>query len=376
MCRGRGRSRHHVHRHLRSDSCAGGAVRANHAFEEIVEATVRPHVVRLSDNLYGAVFTLMKMVPARHILRNAMQRGELGPETLIVETTSGTFGLALAMQAALLGRRLVLVSDPVIDENLARRLTDLGAEVEIVRHLAATGGYQGARLERVAEIRAREPDTFCPEQYSNPDNPRSYALVAETLSEALGQIDVLVGPVGSGGSMCGTSSFLRSVNPDMCAVGVDTHRSVLFGHEDGPRPLRGLGNSLLPPNLDHTAFDEIHWCTEGEAYASTRRLHRRHAVFQGPTSGAAFRVAEHVAAREPEAKVVVMLPDQGYRYQATVYNDEWLAQRGHSPNPVSTPPVELTHPAIEPRRWSYFAWRRRTFQEVTAAAQPSVEVLR
>ncbi|WP_218017680.1 EamA family transporter [Nocardia arizonensis] len=131
---------------------------STNAFAEIVEATVRPQVVRLTANLYGAVFTLMKLVPARYILRQAVQRGDIGPDTLIVETTSGTFGLALAMQAALLDRRLVLVSDPVMDENLARRLTDLGAEVEIVRHLAAAGGYQGSRRDQYRLLPRRRHD--------------------------------------------------------------------------------------------------------------------------------------------------------------------------------------------------------------------------
>ncbi|MGF1648665.1 MAG: pyridoxal-phosphate dependent enzyme, partial [Kineosporiaceae bacterium] len=217
-------------------------------YEEITQAVERPSIVRLAPNLYGAVFTLMKLIPARHILNRAVERGDIGPNTLIAETTSGTFGLALAMQAALLGRPLVLVGDPVIDANLRRRLTDLGARVDIVAEVApGGGGFQAARLERLREIRADHPDSFCPEQYSNPENPRSYALAAEVISEALGQVDVLVGPVGSGGSMCGTSSFLRSVNPDLRAVAVDTHRSVLFGQPDGPRALRGLGNSLLPP---------------------------------------------------------------------------------------------------------------------------------
>ncbi|WBB53627.1 cysteine synthase family protein [Verrucosispora sp. WMMD573] len=333
-------------------------------FEEITAGVERPQIVRLGPNLFGVVFTLMKMIPARYILRQAVARGDIGPDTLIVETTSGTFGLALAMQTALLRRRLILVSDPVIDDELYRRLTDLGATVEIVRHMAASGGYQGARLERLAEIRAEHDDSFCPEQYANPDNPRSYSLVAELLSEALPRVDLLIGPVGSGGSMCGTASFLRSVNPDLRLTGVDTHRSVLFGQPDGARALRGLGNSLIPPNLDHSAFDQVHWCSAGQAYRATRKLHREHAVFQGPTSGAAFLVAEWAAMTNPDAVTVVMLPDQGYRYQSTVYDDRWLAKQGHLADPTEDRPVETSHPLAEHAEWSWFNWARRSLQEV------------
>jgi cysteine synthase A len=290
---------------------------ATSTYPSITEATMMPRLVRIGPNLYGAVFTLMKLLPAHYILRRAEERGELGPDTVVVETTSGTFGLALAMQAALTRRKLILVSDPAIDSNLYRRLTDLGARVEICPEPAPVGGYQTARLNRLAEIRAELPDTFCPEQYSNPDNPRSYAPVAEQLERTLGTVDCLVGPVGSGGSMCGTTRALRATTPHTTAIGVDTHRSVLFGQPDGRRELRGLGNSLWPANLDHGVFDEVHWLSAAEAYASTRALHARHALFQGPTSGAAYRVARWWAAHHPDRTCVVMLPDEGYRYQAS-----------------------------------------------------------
>ncbi len=140
-------------------------------YHSITEAQMIPRLVRLGPNLYGAVFTLMKLLPAHYILQSADRRGELGDGTVVVETTSGTFGLALAMQCALMERELILVSDPAIDPHLYRRLTDLGARVEICPEPAAVGGFQEARLRRLAEIRAELPDTFCPEQYSNPDNP-------------------------------------------------------------------------------------------------------------------------------------------------------------------------------------------------------------
>src|SRR5262249_7590365 len=154
------------------------------------------------------------------------------------------------------------------------------------------------------------PATFCPEQYSNPDNPRSYALVAELILEALGQVDCVVGPVGSGGSMSGTTTSLRSVLPPCRAIGVDTHPSILFGQDRGHRELRGLGMSLMPPNLDHRVFDHAHWLTAAAAYRGTRELHRDHALFMGPTSGAAFLVGRWWARANPDAMTVVMMPDE------------------------------------------------------------------
>jgi cysteine synthase A len=348
------------------------------SYEEATEAYQLPRLIRLGPNLYGACFTLMKMIPARHILRKAHAEGRLEPGTIIAETTSGTFGLALAMQGVHLDRKVILVSDPVIDERLYRRLTDLGAVVDRVsaESGAIAGGFQAARLDRLAQIRAENPGTFWPDQYSNPDNPRSYAIVAELLLESLGQVDCLVGPVGSGGSSCGTTTALRSVLPDCRAIGVDTHASVLFGHPDGKRELRGLGMSLMPDNLDHRVFDEVHWTSASLAYKATRELHQRHGVFMGPTSGAAYLVARWWAQANPSGLTVVMLPDEGYRYQDTVYDDEWLAANGHLGVTVPGSPVEVARPADEGGPWTAYPWGRRTIDEVMSGAPDPVRIAR
>ncbi len=338
------------------------------SYDEATEAYQLPRLIRLGPNLYAACFTLMKMIPARFILLKAAAEGKLQPGTVITETTSGTFGLALAMQAVHMGHRLVLVSDPVIDERLYRRLTDLGAAVDRVPAAAGgiVGGFQAARLQRLAQVRTEHQLTFCPEQYSNPDNPRSYATVAELFLECLGQVDCVVGPVGSGGSMCGTVSFLRSVLPECRAVGVDTHSSVLFGHADGPRQLRGMGMSMMPANLDHRVFDAVHWCSAAAAYAATRQLHQRHALFMGPSSGAAFLVARWWAAANPGALTVVMMPDEGYRYQDTVYDDDWLHSRGYLGARLPAEPVAVTDPTRPEGSWTTYEWARRSYADVLA----------
>ena len=334
-------------------------------FADVVETQRIPTLVRLAPNLYALTYRLMKMVPARHILRRAAESGRLDRDTSVVETTSGTFGLALAMQCAIDGRKLILVGDPVIDARLHRQLEDLGAMVEIVRHQAAIGGYQATRLARLAEIQSALPNTFCPEQYSNPDNSASYAMIAELLTDRLGQIDCLVGPVGSGGSMCGTTRYLRQSNPDLVSVGIDSHRSVLFGQADGPRVLRGLGNSLRPGNLDHTQFDEVHWVTEADVFHATRRLHQAHALFMGPTSGASYLVGSWWAGGHPDALTVIVLPDEGYRYHDTVYDDAWLARYGYEPR---SSPRTVREPRAATQSWCRLAWRRRSLADVTAGA--------
>ncbi len=331
-----------------------------------VDAIALPRVVWLRPNLIGLAFPLMKLLPARVIVRKALEEGELRPGGLIAETTSGTFGLALAMVARLGGHPLTLVSDPAIDAPLQRRLEDLGATVHIVREPGPTGGFQQARLAVLEQVLAENPGSFCPRQYSNPHNPGSYAPCAEQLAHAAGAVDCLIGTVGSGGSVCGISSHLRRISPELEVIGVDAHRSVLFGQSDagGGRLLRGLGNSLMPPNVDHTAFDLVHWVGAAEAFLATRRLHREHALYVGPTSGAAYLVADGWARENPDRLGAVIFPDEGYRYQDTVYDDAWLEAQGARLDVLPREPVEWEHPHDGDDPWAFFRWGRRSYAEV------------
>jgi cysteine synthase len=330
---------------------------------DAVTADLLPRLVPLGPALWGASFKLMKMLPAHHIIDAAIGTGEIGPRTLIVESTSGTFGLALAMKAALVGRPLTLVTDPAMDGRLCRRVTDLGATVQMCPTPSARGEFQTVRLARLAAVRQQHPDHFWPRQYDNPLNADSYDAFAAYLLDRLVSVDALVGPVGSGGSMCGTATGLRARGAAVTVIGVDTPGSVLFGQPDQVRELRGLGNSVLPGNLDHTAFDVVHWCPAAEAYEHTRRLHRRHALFHGPTSGAAMAAAHWWMARHPDARTVVMLPDQGDRYLDTVYDDAWLVAEPHRRPASGGEPREVRRPTGE-AGWTWMRWGRRRLTEV------------
>ncbi|MET7611455.1 pyridoxal-phosphate dependent enzyme [Streptomyces seoulensis] len=339
------------------------------ASRSVVDATVLPRLIRIGPNLCVAAFTLMKLLPARFMLDRAEQRGELKPGTTVLETSSGTFALGLAMVCRLRGYPLVIVGDPAIDPALCRRLGELGAQVEICTEPSPNGGFQQARLDRLAELRSRYPDHYVPGQYHNPDNPNAYAAVAEQIAETVGAVDCLVGPVGSGGSTGGTAAFLRLLQPRMRLIGVDTSPSTIFGQADGPRVVRGLGNSLVPPNVSHDAYDEVHWAGPAEVCRATRELHARHALFMGPTSGASFLVARWYAERNPGSQVVAFLPDEGHRYQETVYRDEWLAERGLLDVPATAAPRTVTDPGDAVGGWARMLWRRRSLDDALREAR-------
>lgn len=321
-----------------------------------------PRIDRLGSNLFACSFSLMKLLPARRILERAEADGRIGPGSRIVETTSGTFGLALAMVCAVRQYRLSLVSDPVIDERLGRRLRQLGAELDIVRSPDPLTGYQGARLTKLHEILDRYPRAYWTDQYGNPENPGSYARLVDFLLSRLPLVDCVVGTVGTGGSTAGTAIHLRTTFPESLLIGVDTCRSVLFGQSNGPRLLRGLGNSIVPPNLDHSLFDFVSWIPAPFAFAATRRLHRGHGLFMGGTSGAAYLVAEWWAQAHPDALVVVLLPDEGHRYVDTIYNDDWLAQVPGALESLPRAPIEVDRPGEDEAAWTWLHWGRRTLE--------------
>ncbi len=334
-------------------------------------ASYLPQLVTLEENLTAAVFPLMKIYPADFCIRRAVQQGLVERDTLVIESSSGTMALGLAIVCNCYGYKLAIVSDSACDQDLRRRLEDLGARVEIVTKAAEPGGYQRARLDRLHEIRSTARDSWWVNQYDNESNPGAYAAFASQLVESLGRIDCLVGAIGSGGSVCGTAAGLRKLFPEMKVIGVDTPGSVLFGQEDKPRILRGLGNSLLPKNLNHSAFDEVHWVTGAEAYTATRLLHRQTTLFCGGTSGACWLVARYWALRHPRSRVVCIFPDQGHRYIRSIYDDEYLLQHNLWLAELPEGPAEVMSPRSASDSWSYLTWGRRSYQRVVGESSVS-----
>ena len=351
-----------------STTTARVADRRPHA--SVVEATELPRIIRLTGNLYAAAFSLMKLLPARYILDRAQAAGLLAPGTPVLETSSGTFGLGLALVCRLRGYPLTIVGDAAIDTELRTRLEMLGAAVEIVAENGHPGGIQGARLDRVEELHQEQPGAFIPDQYNNPDNGRSYEIVADLVLDTMGQVDCLVGPVGSGGSTGGLAAALRTAHGSMRMIGVDTHGSTIFGQRKAARLLRGLGSSIHPGNVSYTAYDEVHWVAAAEAFRGTHALYRDHALFMGPTSGASYLAGAWWADRNPGDKVLMILPDEGHRYQKTVYSSEWLSSQGIDMTEQSQEPALVAHPLDAPLRWSRLPWGRRGYEEVTGQEKP------
>lgn len=332
-----------------------------------------PATIRLTPNLVAAQFDLMKIVPARHILQRALDTGRLKAGGLVVESSSGTFALGLALCCVEMGLRLSLVTGPM-EASLRWRLEHLGATIDLVPSAeGGLGGIQQARLDRLQQVMADVPGAFWPQQYTNPLHPEAYAPIARQLGEAMGRVDYLVASVGSGGSMCGMARVLRETNPDLKVIGVDHNLSVLFGQttarvhpldDECYIPLLGMGSDIVIPNLDHTQCDEVHWLPVARMIRGIHHLHRTYGLLLGPTAGAAYAVADWIAAAHPEANVLTIFPDHGIRYMKTVYDGAWLAARADELARDWSAPRWVDGPAAVEGEWSRVAWGRRTYEEV------------
>jgi len=341
--------------------------------EHALDNLCTPSLIRLSPNLVAAQFDLMKIVPARYILEHALATGALPPGGLVVESSSGTFALGLALVCASLGLRLHLVTGP-LESSLQWRLEHLGATLEKVptKNLPL-GGIQQARLDRLKYILADNPGSFWPQQYTNPLHPAAYTTFAGRLGEAVGKIDFLVASVGSGGSICGSARVLRMTNPGLEVIAVDHNLSVLFGPTSACAyplcaecyiPLLGMGSDIVIQNLDHTQIDEVHWVPVAKMINAVHHIHRSHGLLLGPTAGAAYAVAEWIARRHPDKSVVTIFPDHGIRYMRTIFDPEWLGERAEELRRDWAEPAFVADPREVGRDWERFAWGRRSYFEV------------
>ncbi|WP_432196194.1 PLP-dependent cysteine synthase family protein [Streptomyces sp. bgisy027] len=283
---------------------------------------------------------------ALYMVRAARERGLLLPGARIVESTSGTLGLGLALAGATFGHPVTVVTDPGMEPLMTGLLTAYGAEVELVDTPHPTGGWQEARRRRVEELLAGRPDAWCPDQYNNPDNVAAYAPLAHEIVAQLGRVDSLVVSVGTGGHSAGIATVLRGFFPRLRVVGVDTTGSTIFGQPAAPRIMRGLGSSIHPRNVAYDLFDEVHWVAAPEAVWAARRLARDHYATGGWSVGAVALVARWLArGLPPEERIVAVFPDGPQRYVGTVFDDPYCREHGLLGHPPADDPDEIAHPA-------------------------------
>lgn len=296
----------------------------------------------------------MKDRAALHMVARARDRGVLPPGARIVESSSGTLGLGLALAGVVYGHPVTVVTDPGLEPLVIHMLRAHGAHVDIVDRPHATGGWQQARRDRVRELLDNDPDAWCPDQYNNSDNVDAYAGLADELVTQVGWIDVLVASVGTGGHSAGVSRALRHYHPELRVVGVDSIRSTIFGQPAGARLMRGLGSSIYPGNVDYSTFAEVHWVAPGEAVWACRKLASSAGTAGGWSVGAVALVADWVARTSPVGtRIAAVFPDGPQRYWDTIFSDDYCRQHELDNVRPALRPDELPYPAAGvPQRWT------------------------
>jgi cysteine synthase A len=253
------------------------------------------------------------------MIEDAEQRGLITPGvTTIVEPTSGNTGIALAWVAAARGYRLILTMPERM--SLARRVLLLGYGAELVLTPAAEG--MAGAVNKANQILAETPTAWIPQQFENPANPEMHrqTTAVEIFQDTDGAVDIVVGGVGTGGTLTGVGQVLKSIKPAVKIVAVEPAESpILTGGQAGSHKIQGIGANFVPEVLDREILDEIAHIDSQTAINTAREVMRTEGLLVGISAGAALEAARQVASREENSGklVVVVLPDTGERYLST-----------------------------------------------------------
>ena len=253
------------------------------------------------------------------MIEDAERRGELKPGMTIVEPTSGNTGIALAMVAAAKGYKAILTMPETMSKERRVLLRAFGAELVLTPGPDGMGGA----IAKAKEIVASGDNYWLPQQFENPANPaiHRYTTAEEIWRDTDGNVDIVIGGVGTGGTISGIGEALKEYKPDIKIIAVEPAASpVLSGGEKGPHPIQGIGAGFVPGNYDAAVVDEVIQVANEDALATARRMATEEGILVGISSGAATWAAAQVAAR-PENKgkrIVVIIPSNGERYLSTV----------------------------------------------------------
>ena len=307
-------------------------------YDTILEAVGRTPMVRLHRlpdpegaqvlvkfeglNVGGSI----KTRTALQMIENAEREGKIGPGTVIVEPTSGNQGIGLALIGAVKGYRTVTIMPDSVSEERRKLVRHYGAEVILIHDAGNIGACIEECLQTAMRMQAEDPHVFVPQQFSNPGNPEAHRLhtAAEILEQVDGPIDGFCSGVGTGGTISAIGEALRARNPGMEIWAVEPENAaILSGGSVGTHLQMGIGDGVIPENLNRAIYDAICIVTDEEAIGTAQRLAREEGLMCGISSGTNVAAALKLAKKLGRSKTVVtVLPDTAERYFSTPLFDD------------------------------------------------------
>ncbi len=298
--------------------------------EDITKAIGNTPLVKINKLTQGLDITILAKLESFNPLSSikdriglamievAEEKGFIDKNAIIVEPTSGNTGIALAFVCAAKGYKLILTMPDTMSIERRQLLEIFGAELVLTE---GAKGMKGA-VEKAEEITNNTPNSFMPQQFNNPVNPKIHkkTTAEEIWRDTDGNIDVLIAGVGTGGTITGIGELLKEKKPNVKVIALEPVESaVLSGGQPGSHKIQGIGAGFIPQVLDKKVIDEIIKVSSADAGDFARRLAKEEGIFVGISSGAAMWAALEVAKRKKSKgkTIVVILPDTGERYLST-----------------------------------------------------------
>lgn len=263
----------------------------------------------------------IKTRTAFNMIDRAAQKGLIRPDTILVEPTSGNQGIGIALVGAVRGYRVKIIMPDSVSVERRLLVSHYGAEVILIHDDGDIGACIEACRNTALRMAAEDPRVFIPEQFSNPDNPAVHRehTALEILEQADGPIHGFCSGVGTGGTISGIGEVLKAKNPDIVIWAVEPENAaILSGGSIGTHLQMGIGDGLIPENLNTSIYSDICVVTDREALDTAKALAAREGILCGISSGSNVAAAVKMAKRLGRGKrVVTVLPDTGERYFST-----------------------------------------------------------